>query len=141
MAQLKLDAFEDTGPRLQWTDQLRVTVSIGKRFEQKGDFQKAADCYETVLHLEPNNTKIRIRLSKCYQRLLRTEEAARHQDVVMQNDPHQFYSLENEANINCELGKFEEAFYEYNRLSKKRKTSTDVKRGQLNVINKNISLF
>jgi len=130
---VNLDAFKNTEPQPQWLNQLRVTVAMGKRFEQKGDAEKAANCYETVLYYDPNDTETRIKLSKCYQKLLRPEQAVKHQIYAMQKDPHLFQVAENEASVNFELGNFESSLVAYDKFRKQRKTSYDCSKGFIKV--------
>lgn len=130
---VNLDAFKSTEPQPQWLNQLKVTIAMAKQFEQKGDGEKAADCYETVLYYDPNDTETRIKLSKCYQKLLRPEQAVKHQIYAMQKDPHLFQVAENEASVNFELGNFENSLFAYNKFRKQRKTSNDCRKGFIKV--------
>jgi len=132
---IKLDAFLNTEPQPEWLNQLRVTIAVGKKFEQKGDFEKAAKCYETVLYYKPADTRTRVKLSKCYQRILQHEQAAKHQTHAMQNDPDLLQTAENEASVNFELGNFERSLMTYSQYFKQRKTSFDCNRGLLKVNN------
>lgn len=130
---IKLDTFASTDPRPQWLNQLQVTTSMGKRYEQKGDIEKAAKCYETVLYYDPNNTGIRIRLSKCYQKLLQLENALKHQQNAMANNPESFRTIENQASLDFELGDLENSLITYNNYSQKYKTSYACNRGMIKV--------
>lgn len=131
--QVKLNTFVNTEPQPQWLNQLKVTISMGKRYEQRGDMEKAANCYETVLYYDPKDNRTRVRLSKCYQKLLQPEKAVKHQNYAMQNDPLLFQTIENEASVNFELGNLEQSLMSYNKLDKQRKTSYDCRRGLLKV--------
>ncbi|XP_029345796.1 tetratricopeptide repeat protein 25-like [Acyrthosiphon pisum] len=130
---IKLDAFLNTEPKPEWLNQLRVTIAVGKKFEQKGDFEKAAKCYETVLYYDPVDTKMRVKLSKCYQKILQPEQAAKHQTHAMQNDPNLLQTIGNEASVNFELGNFESSLMTYSQYFKRRKTSFDCNQGLLKV--------
>ncbi|XP_022180767.1 tetratricopeptide repeat protein 25-like [Myzus persicae] len=130
---IKLDAFLNTKPQPEWLNQLRVTIAVGKKFEQKGDFEKAAKCYETVLYYNPVDTKTRVKLSKCYQKILQLEQAAKHQTHAMQNDPNLLQTTENEASVNFELGNFESSLMTYSQYFKRRKTSFECNQGLLKV--------
>lgn len=136
---IKLDAFLDTKPKPEWLNQLKVTIAVGKMFEQKGDFRKAAKCYETVLYYDPADTRTRVKLSKCYQKTLQPEQAAKHQAHAMQNDPDLLQTIENEASVNFELGNFESSLMTYSRYLLRRKTSFDCNQGLLKV-NTSISI-
>jgi len=137
---IKLDAFLNTEPKPEWLNQLRVTIAVGKKFEQKGDFEKAAKCYETVLYYDPVDTKTRVKLSKCYQKMLQPEQAAKHQTHAMQNDPNLLQTIGNEASVNFELGNFESSLMTYSQYFKLRKTSFDCNQGLLKV-NKSIYIL
>ncbi|XP_025195098.1 tetratricopeptide repeat protein 25-like [Melanaphis sacchari] len=130
---IKLDAFLNTKPRPEWLNQLRVTIAVGKKFEQRGDYEKAAKCYETVLYYDSMDTKTRVKLSKCYQKLLQPEQAAKHQTHAMQNDPDLLQTIENEASVNFKLGNFESSLMTYSRYFMRRKTSFDCNQGLLKV--------
>lgn len=127
--QVKLDMFENTEPQPQWLNQLRVTVAMGKRYEQRGLIEKAAKCYETVVFYDPKDAKTHVRLSKCYQKMLQPEKAAKHQSYAKQYGPHLFETIENEAYLNIEAGNFEYSIMMYNKLLKQRKFSKDCQRG------------
>jgi len=137
---IKLDAFLNTEPKPEWLNQLRVTIAMGKKFEQKGDFEKAAKCYETVLYYDPVDTKTLVKLSKCYQKMLQPEQAAKHQTRAMQNDPNLLQTIGNEASVNFELGNFESSLMTYSQYFKQRKTSFDCNQGLLKV-NKSIYIL
>jgi len=130
---IKLDAFLNTKPQPEWLNQLRVTIAVGKKFEQKGDYEKAAKCYETVLYCDPEDTRTRVKLSKCYQKLLQPEQAAKHQTQAMQNDPDLLQTIENEASVNFKLGNFASSLMTYSRYFMRRKTSFDCNQGLLKV--------
>ncbi|XP_060851648.1 outer dynein arm-docking complex subunit 4-like [Rhopalosiphum padi] len=130
---IKLDAFLNTKPQPEWLNQLRVTIAVGKKFEQKGDYEKAAKCYETVLYYDPVDTRTRVKLSKCYQKLLQPEQAAQHQTHAMQNDPDLLQTIENEACVNFKLGNFESSLMTYGRYFMQRKTSFDCNQGLLKI--------
>lgn len=130
---IKLDAFLNTKPQPEWLNQLRVTIAMGKKFEQKGDFEKAAKGYETVLYYDPEDTRTRVKLSKCYQKILQPEQAVKHQTHAMQNDPNLLQTTENEASVNFELGNFESSLMTYSQYFKRRKTSFDCNQGLLKV--------
>lgn len=131
--QVKLDAFMSSEPEPEWLNQLKVTIAMGKRYEQKGDIEKSANCYETVLYYDPKDTKTRIRLSKCYQKMLQPEKAVKHQSYAMKKDPHLFETIENEANVNFELGNFENSLITYYQFTNKWKTSYTCHQGYLKV--------
>lgn len=137
---IKLDAFLNTKPQPEWLNQLRVTNAVGKKFEQKGDFEKAKKYYETVLYYDPVDTKTRINLSKCYQKILQPEQAAKHQTHAMQNDPNLLQTIGNEATVHFELGNFERSLMTYSQYLKRRKTSFDCNQGLLKV-NKSIYIL
>lgn len=130
---VKLETFASTDPRPEWLNQLQVTTSMGVQYEQKGDVEKAAKCYETVLYYDPLDTGVRIRLSKCYQKLLRADDAIKHQRYAVQNDPASFRTAENQASVDYESGHFESCLIAYNRLSKTYKTSSACNRGLIKV--------
>jgi tetratricopeptide (TPR) repeat protein len=130
---LRLDEFDSKVPQPQWLNQLRVTIAIGKRYEQKGDMEKALKCYETVLYYTPNDTITRVKLSKCHQKMLQLEQAVSQQNQAMLHDPLVFQTIENEASLYFELGNFEKSLIAYNTLSKQFKTSNDCQRGFMKV--------
>lgn len=110
------------GPVL-WLNEQRVTVSIGKRYEQRGDIEKAANCYERVLTYAPDDVKTRVRLSKCYQKMLQHEQAEKHHNHAKQKGPRQLRTLENDVSMNFELGNYEASLNTYNKYYKQLKTS------------------
>lgn len=103
---INFDMFESDEPKQQWFNQLNVNIAIGKRYEQKGDFANAANCYETVLLYDPINTKTRVKIIKCYEKLLQHDDANKHREFLMPDNPHLYQSLKNEATVNFELGSF-----------------------------------
>lgn len=130
---VKIDLPTSNEPKPQWLNQLRVTLSMGKRYEQKHDLEKATNCYETVLFYNPTDTRTRIRLSRCYQRILRLEQAVKHQIIAMQDDPHLFITDVNESSIKSELGNFESSLIGYIRCFKQWKLSPNCNQGLLKV--------
>ncbi|VVC28413.1 Tetratricopeptide repeat,Tetratricopeptide repeat-containing domain,Tetratricopeptide-like helical [Cinara cedri] len=132
-ANVKLETFGSTDPQPTWLNQLQVTTSMGKQYEQKGEMEKAAKCYETVLYYDPKNVGTRIRLSKCYRKLLQLENALKHQRYAMQIDPKAFRTIENQAELDFELNEYETSLITYNNYSKKYKTSYDCNQGLLKV--------
>lgn len=130
---LQLNDFESNEPQPQWLNQLRVTLAMGKRYEQKGDMEKAANCYKTVLHYDPKDTITCVKLSKCHQKMFQPEQAVLLQNHAMENDPHLFQTAENEASLNFELGNFENSLIAYHKFSEQLKTSTVCQRGLIKV--------
>lgn len=132
-ANIKLETFASTDPRPEWLNQLQVTTSMGIRYEQKGDVENAAKCYETVLYYDPRDTGVRVRLSKCYQRLLQPGNAVKHQRLAVEIDPASFRTTENQASVDFESGRYESCLIAYNSYSKTYKTSSACNRGLIKV--------
>lgn len=137
---IRLDEFDSNEPQPQWLNQLRVTIAMGKRYEQNGDMEKAANCYKNVLYYTPNDTITRVKLSKCHQKMLQPEQAVLHQNHAMLNDPHLFLTAENEASLYFELANFEKSLIAYNTLYKQFKTSKECQIGLIKV-NRSIYLY
>lgn len=138
---INLDMFENNEPKQEWFNQLNVYIAMGILFEQKGNFQKAADLYASVLIYDPKDTKTRVRLIKCYRKLLQPEKAEIHLNYMMQSDPHLFLTLQNEGNVNLELEKFECSLMMHNQLLNKIQTSQNCNQELANVIiQKNIMI-
>lgn len=132
---VNLDAFKSTEPQPQWLNQLRVTIAMGKRYEQRGETEKAKDCYLTVLYYYPEDTRTRLRLGKCYQKLFEPEKAMEHQIHAMRTDPNSFRTAENGASMDLDAGNLESSFTSYIQLYKKSKTSHECNRQLLKVNN------
>lgn len=136
---INLDMFESSDPKQEYFNQLYVNITTGKRFEQKGDFQKAANLYESVLTYDPKDTKTRARLIKCYRKLLLPEKAEIHLNYIMQSDPHLFQTLQHVENKNFESEKFACSLMIHDQLYKKIETSRNFNQELSNVIiHKNI---
>lgn len=130
---VKVNLPTTTEPQPQWLNQVRVTLAMGKRYVQKHELEKAANCFETVLFYDPTDTRTRVELSKCYQKMLQLDKAVKHQKLAMQEDPYLFQTAVNESSVNFELGNFESSLIGYIQCYKRFKLSRDCNRGLLKV--------
>lgn len=138
---INFNIFENKEPKQQWFNELNVNIAKGKWFEKKADFQKAANCYETVVYYNPKDIKTRCRLIECYRKVLQPKKAEIHKNYVMQSDPRLFQTIQNKENVELEIENFEYILMMHNQLDKKIKTSQNSSQKLSNVIiQKNIMI-
>ena len=82
---------------------------LGLKFVNKGDFQQAARCFQEALTIYPEYLAARNDLGAQYLKLKRIDEAEKHFEIVLSNDPKNFNAKFNMGLVQVERHNYSEA--------------------------------
>jgi len=82
---------------------------LGIKFVSKGDFQQAANCFQEALSIYPEYIAARNDLGAQYLKLKRIDEAEKHFEIVLSNDPKNFNAKYNMGLVEMERHHYTEA--------------------------------
>ncbi|XP_053550123.1 outer dynein arm-docking complex subunit 4 [Bombina bombina] len=119
------EAEGEQGPRTTFTNYM----AEGELLYQKGEFNKALECFTNALLLQPTEKNCLVSRSKCYLKLGNSENALRDAEASLQDEKDFFKGLYQKAEALYAMGDFEFALVFYHRGYKLRPEQQEFRLG------------